>query len=275
MRLLLCCLAALARPTRGLLPRLGARTRGATCAPPRAASAAPESSVSGPDSVDALREQLFVELDDGFPLFTHANADGAPLQYERADGGGKAFALLYADIEHALAELAKNRREYPTLGLRVSPVGLGEACRRARDGAATIAPGPRALAAARDIDAGWDAARVPLFGCARLAAQGDAPGARPRVPWFMSAADAQATLDDARARADPAVAAGLALTCLSLDEAVERIARRDTGEYDFALIAPRSSMKYCLEAQREAERAEAMAEAERPGAMPAIRLPGQ
>ena len=119
MRLLLCCLAALARPTRGLLPRLGARTRGATCAPPRAASAAPESSVSGPDSVDALREQLFVELDDGFPLFTHANADGAPLQYERADGGGKAFALLYSDIEHALAELAKNRREYPTLGLLI------------------------------------------------------------------------------------------------------------------------------------------------------------
>ena len=70
-----------------------------------------------------------------------------------------------------------------------------------------------------------------------------------------------------------AVAAGLALTCLSLDEAVERIARRDTGEYDFALIAPRSSMKYCLEAQREAERAEA-AGPDRP-AIPAIRLPGQ
>ena len=57
------------------------------------------------------------------------------------------------------------------------------------------------------------------------------------------------------------------------DEAVERIARRDTGEYDFALIAPRSSMKYCLEAQREAERAEA-AGPDRP-AIPAIRLPGQ
>ena len=51
------------------------------------------------------------------------------------------------------------------------------------------------------------------------------------------------------------------------------IKRRDTGEYDFALIAPRSSMKYCLEAQREAERAEA-AGPDRP-AIPAIRLPGQ
>ena len=179
--LLLCCLGTLARPTRGLIPQLVARARTGTSSVPRLASTASGSSLSGPDSVDALRERLFVELDDGFPLFAHTNADGAPLQYERADGGGEAFALLYTDIEHALAELAKNRRKYPTLGLRVAPVGLGEACRRARDGAAKIAPGPRALAAAREIDAGWDSARVPLFGCTRLAAQDDAPGARPRL----------------------------------------------------------------------------------------------
>ena len=200
MRLLLCCLAALARPTRGLLPRLGARTRGATCAPPRAASAAPESSVSGPDSVDALREQLFVELDDGFPLFTHANADGAPLQYERADGGGKAFALLYSDIEHALAELAKNRREYLTLGLRVSPVGLGEAWRRALGAVGDDRAGPARRGGARSTRAGTP--RACRSSAARASPRrATRRGARPRVPWFASAADAQATLDDARARA--------------------------------------------------------------------------
>ena len=68
---------------------------------------------------------------DRLPVFTVANEQGQPLQYE-ADG--KPLALLYADVDAAKSELKSAKEEHPSLGLDIVPMGLGEAFQLHRNG---------------------------------------------------------------------------------------------------------------------------------------------
>ena len=79
------------------------------------------------------------------PTFCVANAEGQPLQYE-ADG--KPLAMFYTCVDAAKAELADAKKEYPDLDLDIIPMGLGEAFRLARSGAAVLVPSARSLLAA-------------------------------------------------------------------------------------------------------------------------------
>ena len=106
------------------------------------------------------------------PVFTVANEQGQPLQYE-ADG--KPLALLYADVDAAKSELKSAKEEHPTLGLDIVPMGLGEAFQLHRTGAAVLIPSQDSMeAAGAPKGASPLGQELPLFACMEMKLQGDA-----------------------------------------------------------------------------------------------------
>ena len=62
---------------------------------------------------------------DKLPVFTVANGEGQPLQYEV---NSQPMAIFYADVEAAKKELANAKSANPDLeGVDLIPVGLGSA----------------------------------------------------------------------------------------------------------------------------------------------------
>ena len=172
------------------------------------------------------------------PTFCVANAEGQPLQYE-ADG--KPLAMFYTCVDAAKAELADAKKEYPDLDLDIIPMGLGEAFRLARSGAAVLVPSARSLLAAGAPPTATPVGQeVPLFCCMEMSQEGPDGGAI--LPMFMEESEcrdavAQAAEADGGAGDDPLEVVGL-----SLDRAVAQLCQLDRPAFHF--VPPRSSMAH-------------------------------
>ena len=132
---------------------------------------------------------LAAELDK-LPVWTCANEDGQPLQYEREDG--TPLAMIFAELGDAQKELANAQRMFPELpNIDLIPMGLGNAYQLSDQHKAMLIPGTEALNQAKGPDGmSWpDPTNVPLFGCLEIS-QTQADGS-PALPLFLSAKDAE------------------------------------------------------------------------------------
>jgi hypothetical protein len=183
-------------------------------------------------------QALSAEL-DRLPVFTVANQEGQPLQYEI---DGSPTALFYADVEAAKKELTSAREMFPELNCDLIPVGVGSAFKLQEEGKAALLPAAADLTAA-GAPAGTSALGqpLPLFACMEMSQQ--AEGGKPVLPIFMAWSDcaqavSQATQDGADEK--------LEIVGLSLPSVVERLGNVVDGEEPpaFAFIPSASSAKF-------------------------------
>ena len=210
-------------------------------APPRAPLAACASSVL--DSTPGW-EALSLSLDRA-PVFTVANAEGQPLQYEIS---GSKYALFYADIEEAKAELEQAQTQYPSLGCDLIPVGLGSAYKLSVAGKAHLIPSKtelkRAGAPAEVTAMGQP---MPLFACMDMTLDSDSG---PVLPLFLTWSDCRAAVDEAEALDAPEKP--LEVVGLSLPSVVERLGASD-GQAPAIIVMPdRRASQYIQEYLGEA-----------------------
>lgn len=177
---------------------------------------------------------------DQLPVFTVANEEGQPLQYEV---DGKPVAIFYSDVEAAKQELVAAREQYPSLGCDLIPIGLGGVYKLCCEDKAVLVPGAAELTAA-GAPAGVSAMGLPLpfFACMEMS-QEDSTG-RPVLPLFVSHADCSAAVAQASKQDLEEGDAPLEIVGLSLPSVVERLATVAEGAPAFKFIAPRSSAKY-------------------------------
>lgn len=194
-------------------------------------------------------ESLYREL-DRLPVFVLANAQRAPLQFER---DGKPLAIFYESASQAEAALLQAIEAYPSLGLRLTPTGLGNALSLAREGAkAVLVPSEDNLRQAKAMKpilptaAAWgEPGSLPLFGCPQM--RKPLEDGESGVPLFLSYADAQRALQAAADLDDPA-AKGLELECCPLVSLAEQlVAGEIEGPVQF--VPSREAARYCSELQ--------------------------
>ena len=187
------------------------------------------------ESAEAWRVAL-AEL-NAAPVFALAGEAGNMLQFEE---DGKPLVALFADIDRALEELEKSRSNTPGLGLRIVPLGLGDAYQQQQQGKALVIPGAEevreaqamqlsapAEATAMLASAGiaapvveWERDVLPVFGCAQILRR--RPDGTRFVPLFMCKADAQKAFDAAvAANPERADADGFEIDCTPLPEMLE------------------------------------------------------
>ena len=209
------------------LPALASRL----AASPRLQAADPFESAAWPQLQGAL---------DKLPVFTVANQEGKPLQYEIQ---GTPLAVFYADVEAAKMELAAAQRQYPDIGCDLIPVGLGSAYRLSCDGKAMLVPGVAELrAAGAPEDAQPMGQDLPLFACMEMSVEG-AEG-RQELPLFLSYADCQAAVGRTN-DADPDDETPLEISGLSLPSVVERLSSlAEPSSGGFSFQAPSASMRH-------------------------------
>jgi len=181
--------------------------------------------------------QLQTSLDK-LPVFTVANGEGQPLQYEV---GEKPLAVFYAEVEAAKKELAQSQAQFPDLGCDLIPVGLGSAYKLSCEGKAMVVPSLADLVAAgAPADAQPMGQELPLFACMEMSQEGDKG---PVLPLFVSHADCAAAVKqvtDTEASEEP-----LEISCLSLPSVVERLTGvADPSSGGFEFIAPSASVQH-------------------------------
>jgi len=195
-------------------------------------------------SADAFASATWPTLQqelDALPVFTVANAQGQPLQYEV---GGKQSAMFYADIGAATAECEKAREEYPELEVDLIPVGLGLAYKLQVAGEAQLIPGLQELRAAGAPD-DLDEQRamlqqLPLFACLEMSQQIDG---RTVLPLFVSWRDCRAAVDAATEADTPSEP--LEIVGLSLPGVVQKLCTLPESEAPaFTFVPPSSSLDY-------------------------------
>lgn len=176
---------------------------------------------------------------DRLPVFTVANDEGNPMEYEV---GGKQVALFYSDIGAAQTELSNARLVKDATGCDLIPVGLGEVWRLAREGQALLVPGRGDLkAAGAPPNAQPVGQALPLFACMEMSREGES-GA-PVLPLFMSHADCEAAVVQATAADEPD--AELEIVTLALDGVVDRLAAASADEeLAFTFIPPSDSVQF-------------------------------
>ena len=156
---------------------------------------------------------------------------------------GKPCMAFFADIDRALEELEKSRSNTPELGLKIVPLGLGDAYRQQQQGKALVIPGTEEVREAQAMQMGapadaaamlasagidnpvveWERDVLPVFGCAQLLRR--RPDGTRFVPLFMSKADAQKAFDAAiAANPERAEADGFEIDCTPLPEMLQMAA---------------------------------------------------
>ena len=114
---------------------------------------------------------------DKLPVFTVANSEEQPLQYQV---GERKLAVFYADVKVATKEYiaARDRAEggeTALVGCDIIQIGLGAAYKLSVEGTAMIVPGMAELrAAGAPEDAQAIGQELPLFACMEMKLQGDA-----------------------------------------------------------------------------------------------------
>ena len=173
---------------------------------------------------------------DRLPVFTVANEQGQPLQYE-ADG--KPLALLYADVDAAKSELKSAKEEHPSLGLDIVPMGLGEAFQLHRKGDPVLIPSQDSMeAAGAPKGASPLGQELPLFACMEMAVQGE--DGKPVLPLFLDRGEAQRAVEDAMAADDSDTK--LEIVGLSLHKALEQLVSQESSAFSF--VPPASSLAH-------------------------------
>ena len=175
---------------------------------------------------------------DRLPVFTVANQQGSPLEYEV---DGTPTALFYADVEAAQKELESARKNFPDLECDLIPVGLGSAYALTTQKKAYILPGAAELNAAGAPPGVLAMGQpLPLFACMEMSTQ-NADGS-PNLPLFMSFADCDAAVEEATAADSPDEK--LEIVGLSLPSVVERLVTVSAETPAFSFIAPKASNKF-------------------------------
>lgn len=194
---------------------------------------------------------------DTLPVFTCVNEDGEPLGYER---DGEQLAIYFSDVDRAKLELETMGEKFPTLGLRLIGVGLGDVFRQHTEGRALLVPSQEALAGAGDD---WDSETLPLYTCLSMSSKAPEGSGLPAgvssTPLFLCPKDAQASLQAAleAAKASGASEAALQqlqLVCTSMPTAVELVLsgkEKETCGDRFQFVAPRSSLFFLREQQQK------------------------
>lgn len=176
---------------------------------------------------------------DGLPVFTVADIEGRPLQYE-VDGQSK--AMFYADVDAAKMELEQARTKFPEMdGLDLIPVGVGSAYKLSYEDKAVVLPSTADLTAA-GAPAGASAINqaLPLFACMEMSQEGPQG---PVLPLFMSWADCAAAVSQATQTDAPEEK--LEIVGLSLASVVERLSSIDpTAAPAYIFVPPSASAKF-------------------------------
>ena len=177
---------------------------------------------------------------DQLPVFTVANNEGKPLQYEF---DGKPVALFYADVEAAKNELSSAQEQFPDLGCDIIPFGLGRAYVLQCEDKAMLVPSVKDLSAA-GLPAGMPAVGqpLPLFACMEMSREG--PTGTPVLPLFMSHADCVAAVKQATSSDLAEGEEKLEVVGLSLPNVVERLSSVADDAPGFTFIAPAASAEH-------------------------------
>jgi len=183
---------------------------------------------------------------DKLPVFTVANSEEQPLQYQV---GERKLAVFYADVKVATKEYiaARDRAdggETALVGCDIIQIGLGAAYKLSVGGTAMIVPGMAELqAAGAPEDAQPIGQELPLFACMEMKLEGDAGQ---KVPLFMSYDDCAAAVAQ-ESNADVPLEINAVLSLQSLVEelgelSVDEALQAPSGE--FALQAPSASLQH-------------------------------
>lgn len=166
---------------------------------------------------------------DKLPVFTIANSEGKPLQYQVNE---RTMAIFYTDVEAAKTELAAAQKFAGNAGSDLVAVGLGNAFRLASEGQAMVVPGKSELmAAGAPEDAQPMGQEVPLFFCTEL--RTDESG----LPLFMSHSDCAAAVG--------AAWRSMEISPLALQGVVEQLAAvSDPETCGFSFVPPTASLKH-------------------------------
>lgn len=206
--------------------------------PPRLQAA---SSFSDSPGWKALRDQL-----DQLPVFTVANEEGKPLQYEV---DGKDMGVFYADIEQAKEELANAKEQFPDkAGIDLIPVGLGGVYVACEDGGAMLVPALEELTKAGLPEGAPTVGQpLPLFACMEMSREGE--DGNPVLPLFMSHADCAAAIRQATDQdlEEDDKGPPLEIVGLSLPSVVERLATMSDDTQAFTFVPPKASREHITE----------------------------
>ena len=185
-----------------------------------------------PAAIMMAESPAWLSLLDELPVFAVANKEGKPLQYEV---GGKPQAIFYADLLAAKKQLEDAQGANPDLKVDLIPVGLGAAYSLSLEGKASLVPGVTELTAC-GMPEGLPALgqELPLFACMEMTREAEGGGTE--LPLFMSVADCEAAVKQAREEADRE---DLEITPLSLPSVVEHIESSATP--NFGVIPPTAS----------------------------------
>jgi len=177
---------------------------------------------------------------DKVPVFTIANGEGQPLQYQVGD---RKLAIMYADVVAATKESVTAREQYPDLGSDIVPVGLGVAYKLASSGEAMVVPGMAELLAAGAPEGAQPMGQeLPLFACMQLKRESEE--GPPKVPLFMSYSDCAAAVAQA-IEADAPKEPFEVDAVLSLQSVVEELTTlADPSSGEFAFQAPSASLQH-------------------------------
>eukprot|EP00316_Scyphosphaera_apsteinii_P013265 CAMPEP_0119330974 /NCGR_PEP_ID=MMETSP1333-20130426/79433_1 /TAXON_ID=418940 /ORGANISM="Scyphosphaera apsteinii, Strain RCC1455" /LENGTH=209 /DNA_ID=CAMNT_0007340461 /DNA_START=94 /DNA_END=723 /DNA_ORIENTATION=+ len=178
---------------------------------------------------------------DALPVFTVANEEKKPLQYEV---DGQPMAIFYADVLAAKNELEAARHQHPDLNCDLIPVGLGAAYTLSCVGKASLVPSITELTAA-GMPAGMPAVgqELPLFACMEMSRETEEGGTV--LPLFMSFEDCEAAVKQAR-EAD-GDGSDLEIVGLSLPSVVEHLSSIADDRPTFTFVAPTRSTDHIRE----------------------------
>ena len=222
--------ARLSSPPRPSLQPAAAARRHA--APPRLQAA------SGPcesEKWPALQGVL-----DELPVFTVANGEGQPLQYQtQGSKGERQLAIFYTDVKAAEEQFYTARNQFPDLGCDIVSVGLGFAYKLTSEGKAMLVPGVADLMGAGAPEGAQPMGQeLPLFACMELKHDTEGDQA-PKVPLFVSHADCAAA--GLTAPGGPFEVNAI----LSLQSYVEELAGLDDpSKGEFAFVPPSAALQH-------------------------------
>ena len=168
-------------------------------------------------------DELKASLDDSVPVFVVTDEALRPL-------ASQPTVQCFVDAVAAQTELDRASAEYPSLDLRLQPVGLGTALVRARLGRARLIPSSREVEVARGAfpdGEDWDGGAWPRFGAYEI--QRKRRDGTLATPLALAVADAKA----ACAEADPQRELGLNLVCTSVQRMTSLLMSGEVGPMDF------------------------------------------
>ena len=184
---------------------------------------------------------------DECPVFTVANKKGQPLQYSV---GGTAMPFFFVDLDAAREELLKAQADSTISdmdgmdGIDIIPFPLGDAFMMMETGKGVIVPSKQAI---EDAGAPKDASpvgqQVPLFACMTITQEGR--DGKPLLPLFFVKQEVQEAIDEALAFDGDGGQEEFAITCISLQKAVELLSTNQQTAFNF--LPPSKSLQHIKE----------------------------